>query len=60
MTQLTSAAEVQAQQLREMEATSAISLGLTSLMDVDELLTLIMDNSKEVMRAEASSLLMLD
>jgi class 3 adenylate cyclase/DNA-binding response OmpR family regulator len=58
--QLTSAAEVQAQQLREVEATSAISLALTSLMDVDELLTLIMDKSKEVMRAEASSLLMLD
>jgi response regulator RpfG family c-di-GMP phosphodiesterase len=58
--QLTSAAEVQAQQLREMEATSAIALALTSLMEVDELLTLIMDKSKEVMRAEASSLLMLD
>jgi class 3 adenylate cyclase/DNA-binding response OmpR family regulator len=58
--QLTSSAEVQAQQLREMEASSAISVALTSLMDVNELLTLIMDKSKEVMRAEASSLLMLD
>jgi len=60
MAQLTRAAEVQAQQLCEMEATLAISLALTSLMGVDELLTLIMDKSKEVMRAEASSLLMLD
>jgi DNA-binding response OmpR family regulator len=60
MAQLTRAAEVQAQQLREMEATLAISLALTSLMGVDELLTLIMDKSKEGMRAEASSLLMLD
>ena len=60
MAQLTRAGEVQAQQLREMEATLAISLALTSLMGVDELLTLIMDKSKEVMRAEASSLLMLD
>ena len=58
--QLTNSAEVQAQQLREMEATSAISLALNSLMDVHELLTLIMDKSKEVMRAEASSLLILD
>jgi class 3 adenylate cyclase len=58
--QRTSAAEVQAQQLHEVEATSAISLALTSLMDVDELLTLVMDKSKEVMRAEASSLLMRD
>ncbi len=58
--QLTRAAEVQAQQLCEVEATSAISLALTSLMDVDELLTLVMDKSKEVMRTKASSLLMLD
>jgi class 3 adenylate cyclase/DNA-binding response OmpR family regulator len=60
MSQLTGSTQVQEQQLREMEATSAISLALTSLMDVDELLTLVMDKSKEVMRAEASSLLMLD
>ncbi|HEY5868143.1 MAG TPA: adenylate/guanylate cyclase domain-containing protein, partial [Candidatus Tectomicrobia bacterium] len=60
MPRLTGSTEVQEQQLRAMEATSAISLALTSLMDVDELLTLVMDKSKEVMRAEASSLLMLD
>jgi signal transduction protein with GAF and PtsI domain len=52
--------EVQAQQLHEVETTSAISLALTSFMDVDELLTLVMDKSKEVMQAEASSLLRLD
>ena len=60
MAQLTKATEVQAQQLRAMEATSAMSLALTSLMDVDALVTLIMDKSEEVMRAEGSSLLMLD
>ncbi|MBM3226072.1 MAG: GAF domain-containing protein, partial [Candidatus Tectomicrobia bacterium] len=48
------------QQLREMEAMSAVSQAMSSLLDPHELLTLVMDKSKEVMRAEASSLLLLD
>ena len=51
---------IQEQQLREMEAMSVVSLAMSSLLDPHELLTLVMDKSKEVMRAEASSLLMLD
>jgi class 3 adenylate cyclase len=58
--ELTQSLQIQERQLREMEATSAVSIAMSSLMDVHELLTLIMDKSKEVMQAEASSLLMLD
>jgi|GEM_PF-392807 len=46
--------------LREMEAMRDVSIAISSVMDVNLVLTLIMDKSKEVMNAEASSLLMLD
>ncbi len=46
--------------LREMEAMSAVSLAITSVMDVDAVLEMIMDKSKEVVGAEAGSLLLLD
>jgi class 3 adenylate cyclase/CheY-like chemotaxis protein len=46
--------------LREMAAMSDVSLALSSVMDVDAVLEMIMEKSKEVMHAEASSLLMLD
>ena len=48
------------QRLREMGAMSDVSLAINSVMDVDMLLEMIMDKSKDVMNAEASSLLMLD
>ncbi|MBM3226073.1 MAG: response regulator [Candidatus Tectomicrobia bacterium] len=57
---LETSAEIRAQHVREMEAASAIARAMNSLMDVHELLTFVMDKSKEVMHAEASSLLMLD
>jgi adenylate cyclase len=46
--------------LCEMQAMSEVSLALSAVMDVDLLLGRIMDTSKEVMQAEASSLLLLD
>ncbi len=48
------------QQLHEMEAMSDVSLAINSVMDVHLVLEMIMDKSKDVMNAEASSLLMLD
>ncbi len=48
------------QQLQEMEAMSDVSLAINSVMDVNLVLEMIMDKSKDVMNAEASSLLMLD
>jgi adenylate cyclase len=47
-------------QLCEMQALSDVALALSSTMAVDRLLEMIMDTSKTVMRAEASSLLILD
>ena len=47
-------------QLCEMQALSDVALALSSTMDVDRLLEMIMDTSKAVMQAEASSLLILD
>ncbi len=46
--------------LREMEAMSEVALALSAVMDVDLLLERIMDTSKDVMHAEASSLLLLE
>lgn len=46
--------------LREMEAMSEVSLALSAVMDTDRLLEMIMETSKNVMQAEASSLLLLD
>jgi adenylate cyclase len=59
-TQLATTAQRLEQQLREMTAMSDVALALTSTMDVHTLLGMIMEKSKEVMQAEASSLLMLD
>jgi adenylate cyclase len=47
-------------QLREMQALSDVALALNSTMDMDRLLEMIMETSKAVMQAEASSLLILD
>lgn len=46
--------------LHEMEAMFEVSLALSSVMDVHRLLEMVMEKSKEVMHAEASSLLLLD
>src|SRR4029453_17179684 len=59
-TQLTASTQRLEQQLREMTAMSDVALALGSTMDVETLLGMIMEKSKEVMQAEASSLLMLD
>jgi CheY-like chemotaxis protein len=53
-------AQLLERRLHEMEAMAAVSLALSSVMDVDRLLELIMDTSKDVMHAEASSLLLLE
>jgi class 3 adenylate cyclase/DNA-binding response OmpR family regulator len=58
--QLTADAQLLEQQLLEVTAISDVSLALSSTMDVNILLRMILDKSKEVMHAEASSLLMLD
>jgi len=47
-------------QLAEKDALSRVSLALSSLMPVDTILDLIVENSKAVTKAEASSLLLLD
>ena len=59
-TQLTASTQRLEQQLREMTAMSDVALALSSTMEVQTLLGMIMEKSKEVMQAEASSLLMLD
>lgn len=58
--QIQADAQLLERRLREMEAMSVVSLALSSVMNVDHLLALIMDTSKDVMHAEASSLLLLD
>jgi len=52
-------AQLLERRLREMEAMAVVSLALSSVMNVDRLLELIMDKSRDVMHAEASSLLLL-
>ncbi len=47
-------------QLVEKDAMTRVSLAMSSLMPVDTILDLIVDNSKRVTKAEASSLLLLD
>ncbi|MCB1877917.1 MAG: GAF domain-containing protein [Chromatiales bacterium] len=47
-------------QLRDLQAMGAVSLTVSSVMDVEKVLDTIMDLSKEVMGAEAGSLLLLD
>lgn len=59
-TQLQADAQLLERRLRAMEALSAVALALSATMDVDRLLELIMDTSKDVMQAEASSLLLFE
>jgi class 3 adenylate cyclase len=59
-TQLQADAQLLARRLRAMEALSAVALALSATMDVDRVLELIMDTSKDVMQAEASSLLLFE
>jgi adenylate cyclase len=47
-------------QLVEKDAMTRVSLAMSSLMPVDTILDLIVENSKQVTRAEASALLLLD
>jgi adenylate cyclase len=47
-------------QLLEKDAMTGVSLAMSSLMPVDTILDLIVENSKQVTKAEASSLLLLD
>ena len=47
-------------QMAEKDAMSRVSLAMSSLMPVDTILDLIVDNAKVVTRAEASALLLLD
>ncbi len=47
-------------QIAEKDAMSDVSLAMSSLMPVDTILNLIVENSKVVTRSEASSLLLLD
>lgn len=47
-------------QLAEKDAMTRVSLAMSSLMPVDTILDLIVENSKQVTKAEASSLLLLD
>ncbi|MBI3099168.1 MAG: GAF domain-containing protein [Planctomycetes bacterium] len=49
-----------ATKMREVEALHDIGQGISALMEVNGLLTLIMETSKDLMKAEASSLMLLD
>lgn len=49
-----------ATKMREVEALHDIGQGISALMEVNGLLTLIMETSKDLMKADASSLMLLD